>query len=364
LKYEFEVPNGEYLVELYFIEPWLGIGGGMNCRDMRLFDVAINGKIVLNDLDIWKEAGMNTGLKKTVTANVTDRKMIISFPETKVGQALISAIAVATNENRGRRRGLSIYEDQYFYQEWLDVGDKQYANEDISFNSIPSELFGASWIQFANKQVKSSVTFQPDRDMYIYVALKRGTDSVQGFENINEEILSDENGGTVYKVYRKLCHADSILIIPHGAKAIIVRQPVNKMQPAYDLKSITQYRSDVVKLSDGVVKDSVNGRYCAVINTSNNVVIDYPIQTGVADIYSITMKYYYGKQTPVKGKLQLIGAGNTMMLDEEVQFTFTNIGKWNQFTINTGSMINAGNYSVRLVIENAEGLAISGIDIQ
>ena len=92
--------------------------------------------------------------------------------------------------------------------------------------------------------------------------------------------------------------------------------------------------------------------------------IDFPIQTGVADIYSITLKYYYGKEKPVKGKLQLIGTGNTMMLEEDVQFTFTNTGKWNQFTINTGSMINAGNYTVRLNIGGAEGLAISGIDIQ
>ena len=364
LKYEFEIPNGEYLVELYFIEPWLGIGGGMNCGGMRAFDVAINGKIVLNDLDIWKETGMNTGLKKAVTVNISDGQMIISFPETKVGQALISAIAVATKESRGRRIGMSKYDDDYFYQEWFDVGDKQYANGDISFNLIPSELFGASWIQFANKEVKSSVTFQPERDIYIYVALKHGTESVPGFENINAEIVTDENEGTVYKVYRRLCHADSILIIPLGAKAIIVWQPVNKMQPAYDLKSITQYRTNVVKLRGDVVKDSVNGRYCASIKTNDNVMIDFPIQTGVADIYSITMKYYYSKEKPVKGKLQLIGTGNTIMLDEEVHFNFTNAGKWNQFTINTGNMINAGNYSVRLNIGGAEGLAISGIDIQ
>jgi hypothetical protein len=76
------------------------------------------------------------------------------------------------------------------------------------------------------------------------------------------------------------------------------------------------------------------------------------------------LKYYYGKQTPVKGRLQLIGAGNTMMLDEEVQFTFTNTGKWNQFTINTGNMINAGNYIIRLIINNAAELTISSVDIQ
>ena len=53
-----------------------------------------------------------------------------------------------------------------------------------------------------------------------------------------------------------------------------------------------------------------------------------------------------------------------MMLEEPVSFTFTRPDKWNQFTINTGNMINAGNYIVRLIIENAEGLAISGIEIQ
>ena len=40
LKFEFDLEDGEYLVELYFIEPWLGIGGGMDAKGMRLFDVA------------------------------------------------------------------------------------------------------------------------------------------------------------------------------------------------------------------------------------------------------------------------------------------------------------------------------------
>jgi hypothetical protein len=60
----------------------------------------------------------------------------------------------------------------------------------------------------------------------------------------------------------------------------------------------------------------------------------------------------------------LIGAGKNMMLEEEVSFTFTRESKWNQFTINTANMINAGNYIVRLIINKVEGLAVSGIDIQ
>jgi hypothetical protein len=367
LKYEFELPDGEYFVELYFIEPWVGIGGGMNAKKMRSFDVAINDRVVLNDLDIWSEVGTNAALKKRVRANITGGKMIISFPETKVGQALISAIAIASKKemyNKTANNAPGLPAADFTLQSWLDIGDKQYAGNNITFNFIPSILFGADWIQFANKQVKRSVTFQPSKESYIYVALKKDSEPVKDFENINAEIITDENGGTTYKVYRKLCQADSIMVILNGAEAIIALQPLTKIQPAYDLKPITQYKTNVAKLGDGAVKENFAGRECAVIRTNGPATVEWPMQTGVADIYSITMKYYYGKQTPVKGKLQLFGAGNTMMLDEEVQFTFTNAGKWNQFTINTGNMINAGNYSVRLVITGTEGLAISGIDIQ
>ncbi|HEU5165548.1 MAG TPA: malectin domain-containing carbohydrate-binding protein [Chitinophagaceae bacterium] len=367
LKYEFELPDGEYLVELYFVEPWIGVGGGINAKGMRLFDVAINDRIVLDDLDIWSEVGTNAALKKSVKVNITGGKMIISFPETNAGEALISAIAIASKKELYREAAIVTPGSpavDITLQSWLDIGDKQYADEKIKFNSIPSVLFGADWIQFITKQVKRSVTFQPGKESYIYVALKNDDETAKDFENMNAEIITDENGGTAYKVYRKFCQADSIMVIPYGAEAIIAIQRASKMQPAYDLKPIRQYKANVVKLIDGVVKDSVNGRYSAIVNTNNNVVVDYAIQTGVADIYSITMKYFYPKPTPVKGKLQVIGAGNTMMLDEEVQFNFTNTGKWNQFTINTGNMINAGNYSVRLIITGAEGLAISGIDLQ
>ncbi len=363
LQYEFLLPDGEYLVELYFIEPWLGIGGGMNAKGMRLFDVAINGKNVLDDLDIWNEVGTNTALKKTVGAKITGGKMIISFPETKVGQAVISAIAVAKRSVSPKREIQKNGENNSFLT-WFDIGDKLYRDDIIIINSLPPFLFGAAWIQFHYKNAGGPIAFRPHEDTYIYVALRQNSEAVKGFENVNAEIITDENGGTNYTVYRKLCPGDSLIEVPYGAEAIIALQPASKMQPAYDLKPITQYKTNVVKFSDGVEKDSVNGRYCAVVNSNSNIVIEYPIQTGVADIYSITMKYYYNKQTPIKGKLQLIGAGNTMMLEEEVQFTFTNTGKWNQFTINTGNMINAGNYTVRLKIENAEGLAISGIDIQ
>jgi len=53
-----------------------------------------------------------------------------------------------------------------------------------------------------------------------------------------------------------------------------------------------------------------------------------------------------------------------MMLEEPVSFKFTREGKWNQFTITTSSMINAGNYIVKLRMKDAKDLVVSGIDIQ
>ena len=136
------------------------------------------------------------------------------------------------------------------------------------------------------------------------------------------------------------------------------------MQPAYDLKPVTPYRSNVAQISEGVRKDSLNGRLCSIIAGDKVSTIEWPVQTGVGDIYSITLKYYFAENQPLKARLQLFDAGGNRMMSEEVQFTFTREGKWNQFTVNTGTQINAGNYTVRLIVEQAAGLAVSGIEIQ
>lgn len=98
LGYSLPVTDGLYRVELYFIEPWLGTGGGYgsDCEGLRIFDVAVNDSIVVDDIDIWAESGHDKLLKKVVYANVTDGKLDITFPEVKAGQAVISAIAVAS----------------------------------------------------------------------------------------------------------------------------------------------------------------------------------------------------------------------------------------------------------------------------
>lgn len=369
LTYEFPLPDGEYLVELYFNEPWLGIGYGINATGMRLFDVAINGKTVIDDLDIWNEVGTNTALKKTVKAKISGGKMIISFPESKSGQAVISAIAIASTKSGIKPAVASSFISKLSCnnckeQSWMDIGQQQYSNEAIQFNSLPSNLFGADWVQLNNKTQKQTVSFVPTIELDIFLAVKKSATQPAEGELTKTELITDEEGGTGYNVYRKRYAKDEKVSLTVDQNAVLAFLPVNKMQPAYDLKPITPYRTNVAIIGEGVVKDSVNGRLCTVIQSNAATTIQWPVQTGVGDIYSITMKYYYPKEQIVKGRLQLFDAGGNRMMDEAVQFTFTRVGKWNQFTVNTGSQINAGNYVVKLVAENGSELAISGIEIQ
>ncbi len=105
LAYSLPVPApGDYRVELYFIEPWHGTGGGegTDCEGLRIFDVAVNGKTVIDDLDIWAEAGHDRLLKKVIDCKSEDGFITIDFPEVKAGQAVISAIAIATADSSAK----------------------------------------------------------------------------------------------------------------------------------------------------------------------------------------------------------------------------------------------------------------------
>ena len=97
LWYDFPVADGDYRVELYFVEPWHGKYGGEtdDYEGIRIFDVAINDETVIDDLDPWAEAGYLGSLKRVVYAKAKKGHLHISFPEVKAGQAVICGIAVA-----------------------------------------------------------------------------------------------------------------------------------------------------------------------------------------------------------------------------------------------------------------------------
>ena len=344
----------------------LGIGGGFNASGMRLFDVAVNDKIVLKNLDIWKEGGSNAVVKKTVFAKVVGGKLVISFPNSKAGQALISAIAVAGRNNKPTKGFSPIKNAPYIIQSWLDIGDKVFSDRPTEFNSLPSNLFGADWILRNEKSHSDDFNYQFKLNTDLFVAIKKvfpDLSDLKGYENTKTQIVTDEDGGTVYNVYRRRFGKSESVSLKIDSNRIVCFNPVDNMQPAYDLKPVTAYHADAVITGDDVVKRNHNGRICAVVKTNENSNVQWPIQTGVADRYSITVKYYFSGKA-INGHLQLLDAGGHIMLDKLVRFNFTREQKWNQFTITTGDMINAGNYIVKLIVTDAKGLAFSGIEIQ
>ena len=66
---------------------------------MRIFDVAVNGETVVDNLDLWAEAGYCGALKRVVMAKAENGRIRISFPEVKAGQAVICGIAIASAQS-------------------------------------------------------------------------------------------------------------------------------------------------------------------------------------------------------------------------------------------------------------------------
>ncbi len=370
LKYEMPLPDGVYMVDFYFTEPWVGTGGNAAAAGMRLFDVAVNGKTVIPDLDIWAAAGANTALKKTVKAKVSGGALTISFPQTKAGEAIISGFTIASVKKdiyaAYRKELKEIVCNGCGNMNWLDIGDNQFGDDTIKFNYLPPNLYGASWFRFFKHGLGVfNFTTAKAIDLFIGIENKRTIPGwLQGYEQTNTVVITDEGGGKKYHLYKKRIAGNTTWNEQIDHSFLVMYNEAGNMQPAFDLKPITQYKSNVVQLNDGAGKDSVNGRFCIVIQTEKPAVVEYPVQTGVADIYSLTVKYFYGKEQAVNARLQLVDAAGTILLNEPVNFTFTRSGKWNQFTLNTGTQINAGNYTIKLIVENAAGLAVSGIDVQ
>ncbi|NAS11312.1 malectin [Poritiphilus flavus] len=94
--YEIPISNGDYNVNLYFAEIFWGApdpgdpSGGVGSR---IFDVDIEGVVVLNDYDITGEVGLATAVIKTFTVKVEDEVLNIVFTAS-VDQPKISAIEV------------------------------------------------------------------------------------------------------------------------------------------------------------------------------------------------------------------------------------------------------------------------------
>jgi len=293
LGYTFPVQDGDYRVELYFAEPWLGRGGGMDCRGWRMFDVAVNAETVLKDLDIWKEAGYCGALKKVVNVHVKGGRLEISFPQAKAGQAVIAAIAIATRDMGAKPAAPAAgLVEGVKARYWLDTGDSIYDGEGVRFSWLPANLYGAEWMR------------------------GRRWDSVR----FRVREAADVFDTTGMKGRRRFAAgAEVVAAVP------VFVTPVTDIEPAYDAKPVVKYKADSTV---------------------------WTISVGVGDMYSLTVKYRVSG--PVRGKMEVRMEDGTLIKEEEVKLLATPAGKWNYFTTTTGTMINAGKYTVKLMCKECK----------
>ncbi|WP_051947403.1 malectin domain-containing carbohydrate-binding protein [Muricauda sp. MAR_2010_75] len=71
--YEIPVPNGDYIVQLHIAELyWGATGGGTGGEGLRVFDVTLEGSLVLDDYDITADVGPETPTIKSYPVTVND----------------------------------------------------------------------------------------------------------------------------------------------------------------------------------------------------------------------------------------------------------------------------------------------------
>ena len=390
LRFEFPVPAGEYLIELYFIEPWLGTGGGMDCKGWRLFDVAVNGKTLLKDIDLWKEAGHDAAIKKTVRAKVTGGELHISFPRVASGQAVVSAIAIATANPSVRPapaspalvRDLKVTGTSqaagWTIHEWMGTGAFQYINDSTRFSTLPSHLYGATWISTSRSSALDRpqyAEFMVSEEADVFIAtdsrLLQRPQWLQSYEDT--KTFLENSKGEKFIVYRKRFTRDAVVKLGPNSDGDQTLAPytvavllVSHIEPAYDLKPVTNYKAINARLKGpGLGKGLVDGKERAIFSkASADNMVEWDIAVGVADIYSLTVSYNNPHAKTIQGKLELLAADGTLMKEEVVEMTTTRPGKSNYINSSTGSMINAGNYKVRFRAGEAEGVSVNALDVQ
>ncbi|MEM7742684.1 MAG: malectin domain-containing carbohydrate-binding protein [Pseudomonadota bacterium] len=87
MEWDFVVDNGDYQVRLYFAELFATASG------QRIFDVEVEGDLVLDDYDIFADVGQNTAVLKSFNTTVIDGNLDVDFT-TVVDNAKISAIEI------------------------------------------------------------------------------------------------------------------------------------------------------------------------------------------------------------------------------------------------------------------------------
>jgi hypothetical protein len=350
LRFSFPVSPGRYLVELYFIEPWYGTGGGLNAAGWRVFDVAINDTVRVKDLDIWQQVGHDAACKLTVEVPVNADSLAISFPRVRAGQAFISAVAIARLESSGAISGtwagrssernkknnwtpvtggflslsLESLKASSKINHWLNRGDCPFGGSSARLTSLPRDLYGADWITWMGGKKATQLTFSCRREVTGWVAFKDLLDTIQwkkttGFESTGQWLsLAD---GSRYPLYTNRVPADVTLQLTLPSRAMVAVTPYFVPAEGAELRQDIRLEAEQARW-EGVVHagDSLFGKACINISTPGPVLIEWKVSPGLAGIYTMRFRYVNTREEPVRMKIQIVSEDDRLVREDTLQF--------------------------------------------
>ncbi len=377
LKYEFPVADGEYLVDLYFSELWYGTGGGLDCKDWRVFDVAINGNVVLKDFDIWKEVGFAKAVKKTFVVKSKNGQLVIDFPKVTSGTGIISAIAIASKDKSVKAAAPSpknilnlTTENPFEIGSWLTINQKQYQDSETVFTQLPAKLYTADYIRFSNKNnTLGSFVSKEDASISVLVDsnIKTNLPWLSGFKK-SEETAKNSVGVSFTIFEKEVKKGDKVAFGNNdsGSTAMysIVVVPTSDMGKNKDDRPSLKLEAETAKIKgDGIVKGNFKSSDYVefTMNTANS--IEFEVNPGVANVYLMRFRYMNMNAEPIKVKLIIEDAYGILLRNDTVEFPAPT-EKWKLLNTTSGGYINAGKYKIRIESENMKGLRLESFEFQ
>ena len=116
LKYVVDLPNGNYQVTLHFIETVYSAPG------QRVFDVALQGTVVLDNLDVFSRAGgVGIPYAATFPVAVSGQKCEVTFPTIGAGSATLSGLEVKV-QSVSDDAFLNFLQEKMFRFFWTEAG--------------------------------------------------------------------------------------------------------------------------------------------------------------------------------------------------------------------------------------------------
>ena len=238
---------------------------------------------------------------------VKDGSLLIDFPEVTCGQAIVSAIAIAS---KSKAVAKAFKAPSYSHEAQMANRETQLQAEKCSASFIRDYLTQWSW----SKADEDRVARMPA-----------------------ERLPEDKNPRTK------------------------VNYPVAKAQVSGAYKADFQRKKDCYFFADTLALHQTQAAAYCQPEERDCVVFDFSV--GLAQLYALRINYRNLSTEDLMIRLRLLASDGRVLKDAVLTFTPNDRG-WKALSTTTGSYINAGDYKVVLSAPSLNGLAIESLDIQ